>query len=99
MRPSIRRAALALMFGALFVVGLYVSIDVPVLKINTEGQVLVLGVSISPPPTGVCATFGCHCLVRESLSAWLSDWLEVNILYVFHVERFRIGYFQFLGCP
>jgi len=99
MRPSIRRAALALMIGALFVVGLYISINVPVLKINTEGQVLFLGVSLSPPPTGICATFGCHCVVRESLSAWLSDWLEVHVLSVFHVGRFQIGYFQLLGCP
>jgi len=99
MRPSIRRAALALIVGALFVVGLYISIDVPTVEINTEGQFLFLGVSLSLPPTGVCAIFGCHCLVRESLSAWFSDWLETNILSVFHVYRFQIGYFQFLGCP
>lgn len=43
----------------------------PVIETNSSGQSFLLGYPITPPPTDGCASFGCHCLVHYSLSAWL----------------------------
>lgn len=78
-----KRVALAAVVGVILVVGLVAFFDVPVIHIDTSGRAFFLGQAVTPPPTGECASFGCHCLANESLSFWL----------------FEKGYIKVGGCP
>ena len=83
MQSSEKRAVLGAVMGVVLVVGLIAFFEVPVIHIDTSGRAYFLGQAMTPPATGVCESFGCHCLTNESLSMWL----------------LRIGYIKVGGCP
>lgn len=78
MHPGNRQA----LYVAVAAVAL-VSLVAPVAYVSGGGQLFLFGVPVTPGPTGECATFGCHCVVRGSILGTLVG----------------IGYRQSLGCP
>ena len=69
--PSGKRMVIGAFVVSVLVFGLIGFFDVPTVHVDVSGRAYFLGQAINPPPTGLCASFGCHCLADESLSMWL----------------------------
>ena len=52
-------------YGAVIAVFLLAG-ALPIASVNAGGQYFLFGMSITPNPTGECASFGCHCVASGS---------------------------------